>query len=69
MAYANAKRGSNLDVAWAGAAARITRGGKISSRAGRRAALLSVMTAMYANASRGQQPGTEGEERPTGDRG
>lgn len=67
MGYANAKRSANLGAAWAGAAARITRGGKISSRAGRRAALLNVMTAMYANASRGQQEGTE-DNRTPGDR-
>ncbi|HEU5115881.1 MAG TPA: hypothetical protein VFT74_04325 [Isosphaeraceae bacterium] len=36
---------------WAGAAARIRRGG--SSRMGRRSALLGVLTSMYANSSRG----------------
>jgi hypothetical protein len=37
---------------WAGAVARVRRGGK-SSRAGRRAALLGMLTATYANSSRG----------------
>lgn len=37
---------------WAGAVARVRRGGK-STRAGRRAALLGMLTATYANSSRG----------------
>ncbi|AMV39310.1 hypothetical protein VT85_17865 [Planctomyces sp. SH-PL62] len=37
---------------WAGAVARVRRGGK-SVRAGRRAALLGALTAAYANSSRG----------------
>jgi hypothetical protein len=37
---------------WAGAVARVRRGGK-STRAGRRAALLGMLTASYANSSRG----------------
>ena len=36
---------------WAGAVARVRRGGK-SARAGRRAALLGALTATYANSSR-----------------
>ncbi|MDG3003122.1 hypothetical protein [Paludisphaera mucosa] len=36
---------------WAGAVARVRRGGK-SARAGRRAALLGALTAAYANSSR-----------------
>lgn len=36
---------------WAGAVARVRRGGK-SPRAGRRAALLGALTAAYANTSR-----------------
>lgn len=50
---------------WAGAAARIRRGG--SSRLGRRSALLGVLTSMYANSSRGganptsTQPATAGQ--------
>ena len=37
---------------WAGAVARVRRGAR-SGRAGRRAALLSMLTAAYANSSRG----------------
>ena len=37
---------------WAGAVARVRRGGK-STRAGRRAALLGMLTASYANSTRG----------------
>jgi len=40
---------------WAGAVARVRRGGK-STRAGRRAALLGMLTASYANSSRGSRP-------------
>lgn len=40
---------------WAGAVARIRRGGG-SSRSGRRSALLSVLTSVYANSSRGGRP-------------
>jgi hypothetical protein len=36
---------------WAGAVARVRRGGK-STRAGRRAALLGMLTATYANSTR-----------------
>ncbi|ADV64009.1 hypothetical protein Isop_3452 [Isosphaera pallida ATCC 43644] len=45
---------ANASYQWAGAAARIRRGGK-SIRAGRRSALLNVITSAYANASRGQE--------------
>jgi hypothetical protein len=41
---------------WAGAVARIRRG-SVSSRAGRRSALLGVLTSAYANASRGGRTG------------
>lgn len=41
---------------WAGAVARVRRGGK-SSRAGRRAALLGMLTATYANSTRGGRIG------------
>ncbi len=50
---------------WAGTVARIRRGGK-SSRAGKRSALLGVLTAVYANSSRG---GRTGETRGGSDRG
>ena len=49
---------------WAGTVARIRRGGK-SSRAGRRSALLGVLTSVYANSSRG---GRTGETRGGTDR-
>jgi hypothetical protein len=41
---------------WAGAVARVRRGGK-STRAGRRAALLGMLTATYANSTRGGRIG------------
>jgi hypothetical protein len=48
---------------WAGAVARVRRGGK-STRAGRRAALLGMLTATYANSSRGGRMGDRsGSER------
>ena len=50
---------------WAGAVARIRRGGG-SPRLGRRSALLSVLTAVYANSSRGGRPG--GDSRGANDR-
>lgn len=43
---------------WAGAVARIRRGGK-SLRTGRRSALLSVLTSVYANSSRGGSRSTD----------
>ncbi len=49
---------------WAGTVARIRRGGK-SSRAGRRSALLGVLTSIYANSTRG---GRAGETRGGSDR-
>ena len=50
---------------WAGTVARIRRGGK-SSRAGRRSALLSMLTSAYVNSNRG---GRTTEPRGTSDRG
>jgi hypothetical protein len=48
---------------WAGAVARVRRGGK-SARAGRRAALLGMLTATYANSTRGGRIGDRtGSER------
>jgi hypothetical protein len=48
---------------WAGAVARVRRGGK-STRAGRRAALLGMLTATYANSTRGGRIGDRsGSER------
>jgi len=66
MSEANAKRNvTGLDgFEWAGAVARIRRGGK-SLRTGRRSALLSVLTSAYANSSRGGRPG---ETRVNSDR-
>lgn len=46
------KSGSAAGFEWAGAVARVRRGGK-STRAGRRSALLGALTAAYANSSRG----------------
>jgi hypothetical protein len=50
---------------WAGTVARIRRGGK-SSRAGRRSALLGLLTSVYVNSSRG---GRSPEPRSGSDRG
>ena len=49
---------------WAGAVARVRRGAH-SSRAGRRAALLGMLTAAYVNSSRG---GTRTTDRTGGER-
>ena len=49
---------------WAGTVARIRRGGK-SSRAGRRSALLSMLTSAYGNSSR---TGTRSSETRITDR-
>jgi hypothetical protein len=56
MSLANSKKSTpEQTFAWAGAVARIRRGGA-SSRSGRRSALLGVLTAVYANSSRGNRP-------------
>ena len=67
MSSSHTKNASPLHTGfeWAGTVARIRRGGK-SSRAGRRSALLGVLTSVYANASRG---GRTGETRSGSDRG
>ena len=56
MSVANSKKSAPLHTGfeWAGAVARIRRSG--SSRAGRRSALLGVLTSVYANTSRGNRP-------------
>jgi hypothetical protein len=58
MNVANSKKSAPLPSGfeWAGAVARIRRG-SFSSRAGRRSALLGVLTSAYANASRGGRTG------------
>jgi len=66
MSVANSKNAAPVHSGfeWAGAVARIrTRGG--SSRAGRRSALLGVLTSVYANSSRG---GRSGEPRNANER-
>jgi hypothetical protein len=54
MSVSNSKKTAPLHSGfeWAGTVARIRRGGK-SSRAGRRSALLGMLTSVYANSSRG----------------
>ncbi len=54
MNESNSKKNAPLHEGfeWAGAVARVRRGVR-SGRAGRRAALLSMLTAAYANSSRG----------------
>ena len=66
MSEANSKRSATGHMAfeWAGAAARIRRGGK-SLRTGRRSALLSMLTSAYVNSSRG---GRTTETRGNSDR-
>lgn len=66
MSESNLKKNAPLHSGfeWAGTVARIRRGGK-SSRAGRRSALLSILTSAYVNSSRG---GRTPETRPGTDR-
>ena len=66
MSESNSKRTAPLHSGfeWAGTVARIRRGGK-SSRAGRRSALLGMLTSAYVNSSRG---GRSSEPRPGSDR-
>ena len=67
MSSSQAKKASPLHSGfeWAGTVARVRRNGK-SSRAGRRSALLGVLTSVYANSSRG---GRTNESRSGSDRG
>jgi hypothetical protein len=58
MNLANSKKKAAptpFDFEWAGAVARIRRGGG-STRLGRRSALLGALTSVYANSSRGGRP-------------
>ena len=52
---------------WAGAAARMRRGGR-TLRSGRRSALLSVLTSYYANTSRGTRPAPAADTRSSTER-
>lgn len=67
MSAANSKRPAptHTGFEWAGTMARIHRGAK-TSRAGRRSALLGVLTSVYANSSRGGRPA---DSRSGSDRG
>jgi len=65
MSESNSKKNAPVHEGfeWAGAVARVRRGVR-SGRAGRRAALLSMLTAAYANSSRGTRAGDRtGNER------
>ena len=66
MSESNSKRTAPVHdgFVWAGTMARMRRGAK-STRAGRRSALLGVLTSLYANSSRG---GRLGESRVSSDR-
>ena len=66
MSVANSKKSAPVHdgFEWAGAVARIRRRGG-SARAGRRSALLGVLTSVYANSSRG---GRSGESRNANER-
>ena len=69
MSASNSKKSAPLHSGyeWAGTVARFQRGSK-SSRAGRRSALLGILSSVYANASRGGR--SNGTEARTGtDRG
>lgn len=68
MSSSNPKTASPLHsgFVWAGTVARARRNGK-SSRAGRRSALLGVLTSVYANSSRGGR--ASNETRSGSDRG
>ncbi len=67
MSASNPKKSAPLHSGfeWAGTVARIRRGGN-SARSGRRSALLGVLTAVYANSSRG---GRTADTRSGSDRG
>lgn len=67
MSVANSKKTAPLHSGyeWAGVVARVRRGAG-STRAGRRSALLGVLTSVYANSSRG---GRTGETRGNGSTG
>jgi hypothetical protein len=57
MSLVNSKKSQPLHTyQFAGAVARIRRSGA-SFRSGRRAALLGILTAAYANSNRGPRPG------------
>ncbi|MDE2506773.1 MAG: hypothetical protein KGM43_06155 [Planctomycetota bacterium] len=66
MSASNSKRSQPLHTGfvYAGTVARMRRGGQ-SVRAGRRSALLSMLTSAYVNTQRGPRAG---EARPGGDR-
>ena len=67
MSVANSKKTQALHACqFAGAVARIRRGG--STRAGRRSALLGVLTSYYANSSRGARSGEPRTPTPSSDR-
>ena len=67
MSASNSKKPAPLHspYEWGGTVARINRG-SASSRAGRRSALLGIITSVYANSSRGKS--TTGENRGSSDR-
>ena len=67
MSVSNLKKPAALHTGfeWAGTVARITRGAH-TSRAGRRSALLGVLTSVYTNTSRA---GRSSEGRSGSDRG
>ena len=58
MSESNSKRPAPVHdgFVWAGTVARMRRGSK-SSRAGRRSALLGVLTSVYTNSTRGGRSG------------
>jgi hypothetical protein len=66
MSEQNSKRNpiAHNGFEWAGAVARVRRGGQ-SPRSGRRSALLSMLTSAYVNSSRGR---TASEGRSGSDR-
>lgn len=68
MSVSNPKKSAPLHggYEWAGTVARFHRGAK-SSRAGRRSALLGILTSVYANSTRGGRTAT-GESRSGSDR-
>jgi len=69
MSVANSKKTAplpNSGYEWAGAVARMRRGGG-SGRLGRRSALLGVLTSVYANSSRGTRS-VETRTNSSGDR-
>ena len=69
MSVANSKKAASTHhgIEWAGAMARIRRGG-VSARSGRRSLLLNALTASYANTGRTGRRSADSRTTATSDR-